>query len=266
MLPTNQDMATLTFKPPPLNGTLTFLELFDYNAIHKAVTAFHIAGHYFINYVHGDAPVTVGILANTNSITYFMVLAGLLCLGFIPFPISTRNSVAAIVHLIKSTGAKHLIVSQDVSLQNTVDIICRQLWEADINGKLTTIPIPHFNDLFSGKPGSYELFPPDQLVFLVLFTPPTRMCCGMPGEHTVEKWTCVGKAWSTGNASVPSVLVISGLEGVMLNPCLDTLGFYFSVSISVGLCVPDSIPRILLKADENRTLLQVFSLELRTGP
>ncbi|KAK0184798.1 hypothetical protein F5146DRAFT_1144924 [Armillaria mellea] len=160
MLPTDQDMATLTFKPPPLNGTLTFPELFDYNAIHKAVTAFHIAGHYFINYVHGDAPVTVGILANTNSITYFMVLAGLLCLGFILFPISTRNSVAAIVHLIKSTGAKHLIVSQDVSLQNTVDIVCRQLWEADINGKLTTIPIPHFNDLFSGKHGSYELFPP----------------------------------------------------------------------------------------------------------
>ncbi len=89
MLPTLQDVTSLTFKPPPLDGSLTFPELFDYNAIHspkhplfryddpgnggfrtilweEAVAAFHTAGHYFKKHVHDDAPVTVGILANAS--------------------------------------------------------------------------------------------------------------------------------------------------------------------------------------------------------
>ncbi|SJL14870.1 uncharacterized protein ARMOST_18345 [Armillaria ostoyae] len=182
MLPTLQAVTSLAFKPPPLDGSLTFPELFDYNAIHspkhplfhyddpdnggfrtilweEGIAAFHTAGHYFKKYVHGDA-VIVGIFANTNSITYFTVLASLMRLGFIPFPISTRNSVAAIVHLIKSTGTRHLIVSQDESLQNTADMVCRQFWDADVNDKITIIPMPHFGDLFSGKSGSYEPLPP----------------------------------------------------------------------------------------------------------
>ncbi|KAK0219168.1 NRPS-like enzyme [Armillaria fumosa] len=183
MPPTLPDVTPSTFKPPPLDGLLTFPELFDYNAIHspkhplfryddpdnggfrtilweEGVAAFYTAGHYLKKYVHGDAPVTVGIFANTNLITYFAVIAGLMRLGFIPFPISTRNSVPAIVHLLKSTGARHLIVSQDASLQSTTEIICRQFWEADVNDKITIIPMPHFSDLFSGKPGSYEPLPP----------------------------------------------------------------------------------------------------------
>ncbi len=89
MLPNPQSIPSSTFKPPPLDESLTFPELFDYNAIHspkhplfryddpdnggfrtilweEAVTAFHIAGHYFKKYVHGDAPITVGILANAS--------------------------------------------------------------------------------------------------------------------------------------------------------------------------------------------------------
>ncbi|KAK0451170.1 NRPS-like enzyme [Desarmillaria tabescens] len=182
-LPIPQGVSSLTFKPPPVDGSLTFPELFDYNATHspkhplfryddpdnggfrtilweEGVAAFHTAGYYFKKHIHSDAPVTVGILANTNSITYFTVMASLMRLGFTPFPISIRNSVAAIVHLMKSSGAKHLIISQDVSSQNTVDVVCRQLCEVDVNNKITTIPVPHFSDLFSVKPGEYDPLPP----------------------------------------------------------------------------------------------------------
>ncbi|PBL03992.1 NRPS-like enzyme [Armillaria gallica] len=213
---TPQGVSSLTFKPPPLDGSLTFPELFDYNATHspkhplfryndpdnggfrtilweEGVAAFHTAGHHFKEYIHGDAPVTVGILANINSITYFAVLASLIRLGSIPFPISIRNSVPTIVHLMKSTGARHMIVSQDASLQNTVDEVCRQLCEVDVDDKIITIPVPHFSDLFSVKPGEYDPLPPGRLVFLVPSTPPTRMHCGMPRDHTMEKWTCAGK-------------------------------------------------------------------------
>ncbi|PBK75297.1 NRPS-like enzyme [Armillaria solidipes] len=181
-LPTPQGVSSLTFKPPPLDGSLTFPELFDYNATHspkhplfryndpdnggfrtilweEGVAAFHTAGHYFKKYIHGKGPVTVGILANINSITYFAVLASLMRLGFIPFPISIRNPVPAIVHLMKSTGARHLIVSQDTSLQNTVDEVCRQLCEVDVDDKIITIPAPHFSDLFYVKPGEYDPLP-----------------------------------------------------------------------------------------------------------
>lgn len=181
-LPTPQGASSLTFKPPPLDGSLTFPELFDYNATHsprhplfryndpdnggfrtilweEAVAAFHTAGHYFKKYIEVDAPVTVGILANINSITYFTALASLMRAGFIPFPISIRNSVPAIVHLMKATGARHLIVSQDASLQNMVDEVCRQFRKVNVDDKIITIPTPHFSDLFSVKPGEYDPLP-----------------------------------------------------------------------------------------------------------
>ncbi|KAK0472519.1 NRPS-like enzyme [Armillaria novae-zelandiae] len=161
----------------------TFKNLLDYNALHSAkhplfryddlddggfctisweegVAAVHTAGYYFKNHIHGSAPVTVGIFANTNSITYFAVITGLMRLGFTPFPISPRNSVAAVAHLLRSTGSRHLVVGQDLSLQKVADTVCHQFWEDDVDNKITTIPMPSFSDLFSTKPGSYEPLPP----------------------------------------------------------------------------------------------------------
>lgn len=182
-LPAPQGVSSPTFKAPPLDGSLTFPELLDYNAIHSAkhplfryddldnggfhtisweegAAAVHTAGYYFKKHIHGEAPVTVGILANTNSITYFAVITGLMRLGFTPFPISPRNSAAAVTHLLKSTNCRHLVVGQDVSLQKVADTVCHQFWEADVDNKITTIPMPCFSDLFSTKPGSYEPLPP----------------------------------------------------------------------------------------------------------
>ncbi|KAK0485452.1 NRPS-like enzyme [Armillaria luteobubalina] len=182
-LPAPQGVSSPTFKAPPLDGSITFPELLDYNAIHSAkhplfryddldnggfhtisweegVAAVHTAGYYFKKHIHGEAPVTVGILANTNSITYFAVITGLMRLGFTPFPISPRNSTAAVAHLLKSTNSRHLVVGQDVSLQKVAHTVRHQLWEADVDNKITTIPMPRFSDLFSTKPGSYEPLPP----------------------------------------------------------------------------------------------------------
>ncbi len=106
------DVASLTFKPPPLDGSLTFPELFDYNAIHspkhplfryddpdnggfrtilweEAVAAFHIAGHYFKKYVHGDA-VIVGILANTST-------------SVVPCSVNPLNAVFRFDHILHGT-------------------------------------------------------------------------------------------------------------------------------------------------------------------
>ncbi|SJL14868.1 uncharacterized protein ARMOST_18343 [Armillaria ostoyae] len=288
MLPTLPDVTSLTFKPPPLDGSLTFPELFDYNAIHspkhplfryddpdnggfrtilweEGVAAFHTAGHYFKKYVHGDA-VTVGIFANTNSITYFTVLASLMRLGFIPFPISTRNSVAAIVHLIKSTGARHLIVSQDESLQNTADIVCRQFWEADVNDKITTIPMPHFGDLFSGKPGSYEPLPPvrpdwSQTALIIHSSGSTRFPSPV---YTTHK----NVLRNAGRPYHGELDICGEVLGVQAMPMYHAMGFFsISLSIATGAIVasfppvePPLIPtaeRLLSSVIDTRTSLVI---------
>ncbi|KAK0442587.1 NRPS-like enzyme [Armillaria borealis] len=179
-LPTPQGVSSPTFKPPPLDGSLTVPELFDYNGFHSAkhtlfrydspdngefrsitwgegVAAFHVAGHYFREHINDETPVVVGILANTDSITYFTVLVGLMRLGKIPFPISPRNSVAAIIHLMKSTNSKYLVVSGDVTLQKLADVVCR---ERVADKRIVTISMPRFADLYSSEPHSYQPLAP----------------------------------------------------------------------------------------------------------
>jgi len=55
--------------------------------------------------------IVVGLLAN-NSIEYLLTQYSLVKLGVVIFQLSTRNSKAAMEHLIKSTGVSYLIVGQ----------------------------------------------------------------------------------------------------------------------------------------------------------
>ena len=43
---------------------------------------------------------------------------GIMRAGYVPFPISTRNSPAAVAHLLEKTDAKHLIVGLDPAMQS----------------------------------------------------------------------------------------------------------------------------------------------------
>ncbi|KAG7444602.1 NRPS-like enzyme [Guyanagaster necrorhizus] len=182
-LPAPQGVSSSTFNPPPLDGSLTPPELFDYNGCHSAkhslfryddsddgkfrsitweegIAAFHVAGHYFREHINDESPAIVGILVNTDSITYFTVLVGLMRLGKIPFPISTRNSVAAIIHLMKSTNSKYLVVSGDATLQKLADIVYRHFRESVADEGIITIPMPCFADLYSSKARSYQPLAP----------------------------------------------------------------------------------------------------------
>ncbi|KAK0470423.1 NRPS-like enzyme [Desarmillaria tabescens] len=180
-LPAPQGVSSSTFKPPPLDGSLTVPELFDYNGFHspkhtlfrydsldndgsrgitweEGVAAFHVAGHYFKEHINNEFPVVVGILANTDLMTYFTVLVALMRLGKIPFPISSRNSVAAIIHLMKSTNSRYLVVSGDATLQTLADIVCCHFTESD--EKIITISMPRFADLFPSELPSYQPLAP----------------------------------------------------------------------------------------------------------
>ncbi|KAK0215362.1 NRPS-like enzyme [Armillaria nabsnona] len=177
--PTPQGLSSLTFSPPPVDGSLMFPELVDYNGTHspdhalfryedpdgndvrtiywsEGVAAFHTAGRYFKQYIHDDSAVVIGILANSDTLTIYATIVSIMRLGYIPFPISVRNSAPAVAHLMKTTNAKYLIISGDPPVQAIADLVCHQ-YDGD---SITTIPMPKFNDIYSCDLKTHEPLPP----------------------------------------------------------------------------------------------------------
>ncbi|TFY63805.1 hypothetical protein EVG20_g6168 [Dentipellis fragilis] len=151
--PATQVLNSSTFKAPALDGSLSIADMYDFQAEKspshplfsyadadgaiktiawaKAVRAIRRSAKISrskLNYdpITGLAPDTdskrpiVALLAATDSITYYTTVMGLVYAGFIPFPISTRNSPAAIAHLIGKTGVGHILVGVEESLHNLV--------------------------------------------------------------------------------------------------------------------------------------------------
>ncbi len=54
---------------------------------------------------------------DTESIAYSTMLAGIQRAGFVAFPISSRNSPAAVAHLLSKTTASHVFVGSDLAVQ-----------------------------------------------------------------------------------------------------------------------------------------------------
>ncbi len=194
--PTPQGLSSLTFNPPPVDGSLMFPELVDYNGTHspdhplfryedpngndvrtiywsEGVAAFHTAGRYFKQYIHDDSAVVIGILANSgayciglfrvtlksgfiDTLTIYATIVSIMRLGYIPFPISVRNSALAVAHLMKTTNAKYLIISGDPSVQAIADLVCHQ-YDGD---RIATIPMQKFHDIYSCDLKTHEPLPP----------------------------------------------------------------------------------------------------------
>ncbi|KAK0464051.1 NRPS-like enzyme, partial [Armillaria novae-zelandiae] len=176
--PTPQGRSSLTFNPPPLDGSLTFAEIIDYNGKHspnhplfryedpdsedirtilwsEGVAAFHTAGQHFRKYLADEScPVVVGILANSDTLTFFATIVGIMRLGHIPFPISIRNSAPAVAHLMKATNSKHIVLTADATIQKIADMVCNHNVDESV---ITTIPMPTFNSTYVS---SYEPLPP----------------------------------------------------------------------------------------------------------
>ncbi len=80
----------------------------------------------------------MGYFFPADSITFLTVVAGIIRTGYSAFPISTRNSPAAIAHLLESTGCKNLLVSADPAIQEVIRM----------QDGINTIPMPTFEDLY----------------------------------------------------------------------------------------------------------------------
>jgi acyl-CoA synthetase (AMP-forming)/AMP-acid ligase II len=91
----------------------------------------------------------------TDTVTYVTTEVGILRAGFAVFPISPRNSPEAIAHLLKKTGACHLLVGGEPMLQKLA-ATSLQLLRADGHSEIPLSAMPHFEDLYPHESSDSE--------------------------------------------------------------------------------------------------------------
>ncbi|OCH88269.1 hypothetical protein OBBRIDRAFT_836723 [Obba rivulosa] len=99
-----------------------------------------------VNSISQDAPI-LGILVTADSISYATLMISIMYCGYALFPISTRNSVIAVVHLVRLTGIRHLFISPDPTMQRLV-VQGREALRTE-NSEVQLVPMPQFDDLYN---------------------------------------------------------------------------------------------------------------------
>ncbi|TFY70598.1 hypothetical protein EVG20_g2397, partial [Dentipellis fragilis] len=159
---THHGQHSATFTPAPTDHFLTIPQIHEFNAQHSPDHPLFVYvdddGKEVIINVHEDGklhpsspdsdaqPLVIGILAVADTISYMCATVGIMLLGFAPFPISPRNSAAAVAHLVKATGLKHMLVSPDISMQRLSEEVAESL--AKDNTEFDVLPMVDFEELF----------------------------------------------------------------------------------------------------------------------
>ncbi|KAJ7656826.1 putative aminoadipate reductase [Mycena polygramma] len=154
---------------PPLDCSLTFDEIIDQHlALENRSVAYSFCDHtgHTTNITHfefaraahrvahllrpqrgGSDGQVVAIVALTDVLVYQTIVAGCIKAGLVPFQISHRNSEAAIVHLLTSSGAHHIVTTRG-PLGRLVDTVAADLSTLDPPHELTIQEIPLLGQLY----------------------------------------------------------------------------------------------------------------------
>ncbi|THH14562.1 hypothetical protein EW146_g5781 [Bondarzewia mesenterica] len=180
-VPRTQALNSSTFSVPPLDGSLTIPEIYEWQAKHspnhpvfsyvdtdhsiknlswgEVVPAMHRAAGIMRKELHDKTAgqsvhkFVVAILAASDSITYCTLVAGLQVAGYIAFPISHRNSPAAVAHLLNKMAVSHVIVSPEYT--PLVDEALKLLKQDYASASTPTSSRPPvFEDLYAPGPDS----------------------------------------------------------------------------------------------------------------
>ncbi|KAK0453913.1 hypothetical protein EV421DRAFT_2007167 [Armillaria borealis] len=170
--PQKQGEQSTTFLPPPIDGSFTVQQMYDWHLHHspnhrmfvyaredgslrniywaEAVTAAYTCARLMNNRIlfKGKPPV-VAILSMSDTITYTTTVMGLQRANYVIFPISPRNSAPAVAHLLHEVGVEHVLVGRDSSMQvlsrDALNILGSQYPSSDLP---QLSPVPVFEDLF----------------------------------------------------------------------------------------------------------------------
>ncbi|KAF8216298.1 hypothetical protein K438DRAFT_1796975 [Mycena galopus ATCC 62051] len=200
--PQTQARSSSTFRPPPLDGSLTIPEIYDWHfqntPNHRLFVYARADGStrtvYWSEAVHAiyvgakilrdrfkwtagipEAPI-VGILASSDAIPYFTLIMSCMRANYVVFLISPRNSPSAVAHLVDKVGVKHLLVGQEPALMDLATAALNIL-KSDYPQRETPdlSPVLLFEDLFlpesertlTPEEVPYEYKGPDTLVAIV---------------------------------------------------------------------------------------------------
>ncbi|KAJ7635327.1 hypothetical protein FB45DRAFT_1057185 [Roridomyces roridus] len=189
--PHTQALDCATFTAPPLDAGLTLPQIYDWHFEHtpnhrlfvhpcadgstrtiywrEAVQAIYVGAALLrsrFGWSSGmaETPV-VAILASSDIIPYFTLIVSCMRANYIPFPISPRNSPAAIAHLIEKVGVSHLLIGHEPAMsalaKQAISILTTK------NNQPYSIPdislVPLFDKLF--LPSSANAITPDALPY-----------------------------------------------------------------------------------------------------
>ncbi|TDL17736.1 acetyl-CoA synthetase-like protein [Rickenella mellea] len=181
-LPRTHAVTSTTFKAPPLDGSLTLPEIYDWQRDHspkhplfvytrtdnhdrteicwdEAVKAIHRAAHWVTSHA-GPAstpPPVVAIFAASEAISFFCTVVGVMRAGYTVFMVAPSHTPTGLKRLLTEANATHVFVSGEESLQKVAATAAE---DAKADGLTIGVhPMPKFDDLFVGTSADFEAFP-----------------------------------------------------------------------------------------------------------
>ncbi|KAH9931804.1 uncharacterized protein B0H18DRAFT_1093226 [Fomitopsis serialis] len=163
-----QGLSSSTFKRPPMDGSLTLPELYEWHAEHspqqrvfvyskddgtvqtlywsETVRAMHV-GAQKIRTCMGWRPdmqghPVVGILSSSDSIPYMITIMSIIRAGYVAFPISPRNSATAVAHLISKANVQHVLASSEQGITDLMQSALETL------SQKPSVPLPRVSPMF----------------------------------------------------------------------------------------------------------------------
>ncbi|KAJ7655842.1 hypothetical protein DFH06DRAFT_992336 [Mycena polygramma] len=188
--PQTQARRSTTFAPPALDGSLTIPQIYNWHSkntsFHRlfvytrqdgttrtiywpeAVQAVYVGAQILRNRFDWTAGTSqmpvVSVLASSDTIPYFTVLMSCLRANYVAFPISPRNSPAAIAHLISKAEVKHLLIGHEVAMADLANSAIQILKEEYPVAAVPDVSlVPLFDELF--LPASNNAVSPEDLPY-----------------------------------------------------------------------------------------------------
>lgn len=184
-LPCPQAVNGSPFSPPPLHEGVTLTEIFEF---HRRANPDHTLFRYDTGSLTWSKaccgidcvarkvtdfadtlptkPTVIAILAvvgawvrrssrivrwysqPVDQLSYFALIAGIIRAGFCAFPISPRNSDAAVANLLRTSGAAFMLVSSDKPMQKLA-LAAKELLDG---GVMPVMDVPGFQEIYEGQP------------------------------------------------------------------------------------------------------------------
>ncbi|PCH34918.1 NAD(P)-binding protein [Wolfiporia cocos MD-104 SS10] len=181
--PQTQALSTSTFRLPPLDGSLSLVEIYDWHLANnpghrlfkfaqqdgiirticwnEAVRAIYLGAKLVRDHIgrilpEEEAPVIAIVAPSADAIPYFTMLMSIMRANCVVFPVSPRNSPAALAHLISKTNVTHIFVGREPAMSDLGDAALAIAKEKDPSATLpTTSPMPLFEELYLSQEEMY---------------------------------------------------------------------------------------------------------------